>query len=264
MGRKKAVADDLLADIPNIITVQSSPSQSQPKPKLKRLKKVQPKATSRGQDEDFDGSGQGDEAEERAGAAEAIAKVHEAEKKEAEAKTAEAQVELIAVLAIKDAEIKAAHEKAYTEGATGVCEDYKKQVKQTCNKGFTLDWMATLKELAVSEDSPLKNASNLVLPFPPSLSQFEDEVESEDQVEAEKNEEATGAKSPTLNGQVLDLTQDEVQKTTSEAEVEAANKSIDDTLREIDVEVQVDKFAQLSAEANTTPTTEAGQTVENT
>ncbi|XP_028056771.1 uncharacterized protein LOC114260781 [Camellia sinensis] len=45
MGRQKAVADDLLADIPNVVTVQSFPSQSQPKLKPKRLKKAQTKAT---------------------------------------------------------------------------------------------------------------------------------------------------------------------------------------------------------------------------
>ncbi|XP_028124740.1 uncharacterized protein LOC114321711 [Camellia sinensis] len=311
MGRKKAVADNLLANIPNVVTVQSPSSQSQPKPKPKRLKKAQPKsmvtqidtedtlpisklaegektssvaqkrpaevepsestkserprsdttATSgslksnapwspsitiedkpvRAGDstddievgvafstallfpKDLDRNAEAsefenfalmlqysikafdikkelvnktkeavgllktvnkaeakmktlmdqakvtkqaqDEAEERANAVEAIAKVLEAEKKEAEAKTAEAQAELIAALATKDAEIKAADEKAYAEGATDVREDYKKQ--------------------------------------------SEDEAESEDQAEAEKIEEAAGGKSPTLNEQVLDLTQDE-------------------------------------------------------
>ena len=62
------------------------------------------------------------------------------------------------------------------------------------------------------------------------------------------------AKSPTLNEQVLDLTQDEedeVQKTTSEAEVETASKSLDDTLREIDAEVEADKSVTPPAdEAN--------------
>ncbi|XP_028051455.1 uncharacterized protein LOC114256069 [Camellia sinensis] len=56
-----------------------------------------------------------DEAKERVGAAEAIAKVLEAEKKEAEAKAAEAQVKLIAALATKEAEVKAVDEKAYDE-----------------------------------------------------------------------------------------------------------------------------------------------------
>ncbi|XP_028061798.1 uncharacterized protein LOC114265228 [Camellia sinensis] len=121
MGRKKAVADDLLADIPNIVTVQSSPSQSQPKPKPKRLKKTQAKATANAARKAQD------EAREKAGVAEVIAKVLEAEKKKAEAKTAKAQAELIVVLATKDAEIKAADKKAYTKGAADVREDCKKQ-----------------------------------------------------------------------------------------------------------------------------------------
>ncbi|XP_028075178.1 dynactin subunit 1-like [Camellia sinensis] len=44
MGHKKAVADDLLANIPDAIITQ--PSQPQPKPKPKRLKKAQSKAMS--------------------------------------------------------------------------------------------------------------------------------------------------------------------------------------------------------------------------
>ncbi|XP_028121383.1 uncharacterized protein LOC114318619 [Camellia sinensis] len=130
-----------------------------------------------------------DEAEEKADAAEAVAKVLEVEKKEAEVKTAEAQAKLIVSLATKDAEIKAADEKAYAEGAADVREYYKKQVKQ---------------ELAVPEDSRLREDSHIVLPFPPTPSQSEDEAESEEEAEAKEIEEtkAAGAKSPTLNEQV--------------------------------------------------------------
>ncbi|XP_028117569.1 enolase-phosphatase E1-like [Camellia sinensis] len=96
----------------------------------------------------------------------------------------------------------------------------------------------------------------------------QDEAESKEEAEAKETEEteAVGAKFPTLNEQVLDLTQDkedEVQKTTSKAEVETSNKSLDDTLREIDAEVQAEKSTQLSVEADTTPIAEAEQTVEN-
>ncbi|XP_028116978.1 mucin-7-like [Camellia sinensis] len=45
MGRKKAVAEDLLVDIPDTVNAQPAQSQPQPKPKPKRLKKAQPKAT---------------------------------------------------------------------------------------------------------------------------------------------------------------------------------------------------------------------------
>ncbi|XP_028071547.1 vignain-like [Camellia sinensis] len=68
-----------------------------------------------------------DEVEEKAGVAKAIAKVFEAEKKEADAKMIEAQKELQDALAIKEAEIKVADEKAYVEGVADVKEDYKKQ-----------------------------------------------------------------------------------------------------------------------------------------
>ncbi|CAL5347954.1 unnamed protein product [Camellia sinensis] len=43
MGRQKAVAKDLLANIPSTIDAQPEPTQP-PKPKQKRLKKAQPKA----------------------------------------------------------------------------------------------------------------------------------------------------------------------------------------------------------------------------
>ncbi|XP_028109696.1 uncharacterized protein LOC114308328 [Camellia sinensis] len=170
MGLKKAVVDDLLADIPNVTIVQSPSSQSLPKPKPKRLKKAQAKETAIQHADSFAmqafdikkelvnktkeaasllkivnkaeakmktlmdqaklAKQAQEEADEKAGAAEAVAKVLEVEKKEAEAKTAEAQAELIVALATKEAEIKAADEKAFAEEAADVKEDYKKQVKQ--------------------------------------------------------------------------------------------------------------------------------------
>ncbi|XP_028074888.1 uncharacterized protein LOC114277206 [Camellia sinensis] len=206
-----------------------------------------------------------DQAEERAGTAEAVVEILKAEIKEAEVKITEAQAELRSALATKEAEIKAADEKAYVKRAADVRKEYKKQVRQACNKGYTLGWMATLKELAVVEDSPLRDEGRLVVSFPPALSQSEakgkegeavDEAEEEDE-EAEVEVDAEGsavAKSLTLNEQVLDLTQDEedeVQKTTSEAEVEISSKSLDDTLREIDAEVEADKSVTPPAdEAN--------------
>ncbi|GMP73047.1 hypothetical protein CsSME_00030905 [Camellia sinensis var. sinensis] len=70
------------------------------------------------------------EAEEKADAVEAIAKVLTAEKKEAETKMAEAQKELKDALATKAAKIKAADEKVFNEGVADVTADYKSQVKQ--------------------------------------------------------------------------------------------------------------------------------------
>ena len=78
------------------------------------------------------------DAEEKADSAEATKKVLEVEKREAEEKTAQAQKELQEALAMKDAALKAADEKGYNKGVTDVTADYEKQVKQTCNKGFTL------------------------------------------------------------------------------------------------------------------------------
>ncbi|XP_028070420.1 uncharacterized protein LOC114272901 [Camellia sinensis] len=346
MGHKKAVADDLLADILDTVTAQPAPSQPQPKPKPKRLKKAQPKATDKlvrasdsaddikvdvalstalllpqdlnrnvemSEYENFalmlqhsvqaiqhghsfamqafnikkelanktkeaaglqrtinkaeakiktlmkqaeEAKKAQEEVEERAGAADAIAKVLEAEKKEVEAKTADAQAELIAALATKDAEIKAMDEKAYAEGAADVKEDYKRQVRKACNKGYTLGWMAALKVLAIPEDSPLKNASSLVLPFPLTPSQSEDEAEFEEVAEDKKTEkaEAAGTKSPTLNEQVLDLTHNEedevskgasVEKTSSETSI--AEKSLDQTLKEIDAKLAAEKAAEKSS-----------------
>ena len=66
-------------------------------------------------------------------------------------------------MATKDAEIKAADKKAYAEGAANVCKEYKKQARQACNKGYTLGWMAALKELAVPKDAPLRDVGRLVL-----------------------------------------------------------------------------------------------------
>ncbi|XP_028098190.1 enolase-phosphatase E1-like [Camellia sinensis] len=171
-----------------------------------------------------------DEAEEKADAAEAIAKALEAEKNEAQVKTVEAQAELRAALSTKEAEIKVIDEKAYTEGAADVKEDYKKQPRPA---------------------------------IPHSQSQSEDEAESEDDTEVEKNKEAAGAKSPTLNEQVLDLTHDEedevskgdsAEKTSSEAPI--AEKSLDETLKEIDPKLTTEKAAEKSSQISFEPQTQ--------
>ncbi|XP_028085052.1 neurofilament medium polypeptide-like [Camellia sinensis] len=157
-----------------------------------------------------------DEAEERPGAAEAIAKVLEAE-----AKTAEAQAELVVALATKEAEIKAADEKAYAEGMADVKEDYKKQVKKPT----------------------------------------EDEAVSEEEAEAENKEEAAGAKSLTHPEQV-DLTQDEEDEVSKDASPEKttsnmpiADKSIDQTLQEIDVELVAEKATEENSQKSSEPQT---------
>ena len=97
---------------------------------------------------------------------------------------AQAEKELQEALATKEAEIKDADEKAYAQGMTDIMEAYEIQVKQACNKGFTLGWMSLLKKLNVPEDSPFKNADLIPLPLPPAptptLAQSDSDSESEE------------------------------------------------------------------------------------
>ncbi|XP_028102844.1 plectin-like [Camellia sinensis] len=149
MGRQKAVAKDLLANIPDSVDAQSAPTQ--PKPKTKRIKKAQPKAIQHAHSfsvQSFENQNEladkkretledqaeatikaQNDAEEKAESAEAIRKVLEAQKKEAEEKMSQAQKELQDALATKEAEVKAADEKGYNEGVADVAADYEKQVK---------------------------------------------------------------------------------------------------------------------------------------
>ncbi|XP_028067631.1 uncharacterized protein LOC114270365 [Camellia sinensis] len=105
-------------------------------------------------------------AEEKAESAEAIRKVAEAEK-EFKSKMVQAEKELQEALATKNAEIKEVDEKAYAQGMADVTEEYKLQVRQACNRGFSLSWMALAKKLNVPDDSPLRKAEAIPLPFPP-------------------------------------------------------------------------------------------------
>ncbi|XP_028092013.1 uncharacterized protein LOC114292293 [Camellia sinensis] len=83
--------------------------------------------------------------------------------------------------------------------------------------------MAALKKLDVPEDSPLKNADNLPLSFPPTPSQSEDGSESEEEALVRKTKDVVGAKPPTLNEQVLDLTQDKECEVPKDAPPEKAS-----------------------------------------
>ncbi|XP_028053925.1 tropomyosin-1-like [Camellia sinensis] len=118
------------------------------------------------------------DAEEKADATEAIRKVAESHKREAEGRMAQAEKELREALATKEAEIKDADEKAYSQGMADVTEAYEKQVKE---------------------------ADAIPLPFPPALTPSEDvgESDAEDEAEEEddevlirKSKDADGAKSP--------------------------------------------------------------------
>ncbi|XP_028116975.1 receptor-like protein 7 [Camellia sinensis] len=70
-----------------------------------------------------------------------------------------------------------------------VSEEYKLQVRQACNRGFSLGWMALSKKLNIPDDSLLHKADAIPLSFPPpppsSQPGGESESESEDADEAE-------------------------------------------------------------------------------
>ena len=87
-------------------------------------------------------------------------------------------------------------------------------------------------------------------------SESEDGDEEEDEALVRKSKDADGAKSPLQNEQVLDLTQDEegdeVPKDAAyekeSADATLADKSLDDTLAEIDAEVAADKAVEMSSQ----------------
>ncbi|THG11012.1 hypothetical protein TEA_028828 [Camellia sinensis var. sinensis] len=129
--------------------------------------------------------------------------------------------------------------------------------------------MEALKKLSVPKDSPLCDIGDLDVPIPSSPNQSGDEAKEEESdaeeiqgkdTEAEdaeeENEVGARAKSPTLNDQVLDLTEkddDEVSKSTSpnkaevsKAKILAVEKSLDQTLQEIDAEVALEADSRKS------------------
>ncbi|GMP47979.1 hypothetical protein CsSME_00015496 [Camellia sinensis var. sinensis] len=129
--------------------------------------------------------------------------------------------------------------------------------------------MATLKRLSVPKDSPLRDISQLEAPFPPSSVESEEvqadeEVDSEDVEEGAGKEVVIGSKSSTLNDQILDLIGDrnEVSKSSlpkktimSEAEVLAAERSVDQTLQEIDAKVAAEVKAKIGENNEPQPST---------
>ena len=123
--------------------------------------------------------------------------------------------------------------------------------------------MATLKKLLVPDDFPLRNIGQLDVSFPP----YPAESEKIDDGEEANAEEAAGeadaevfasAKSFTLNDQALDLTKDDrdevsksasLNKATFGVKVLTAEKSLDQTLLEINAEIVAKKSGQ-NAEAD--------------
>ncbi|XP_028058374.1 transcription initiation factor TFIID subunit 11-like [Camellia sinensis] len=167
IGCNKAVVEDLLADIPGVVIVQSSPSQSQPKPKQKRVKRAKEKASF-------------------------------------------TQVEFEDTVPI--------------------------------SKLAEIEKTSSVAEKRPAEDDPSETAKSKKLSQSEAKAGEEEDEEEEDDEEAEVATNAAGSAGDE---------EDEVQKTISEAEVETANKSLDDTLREIDAEVEANKSVTPPAdEAN--------------
>ena len=144
-----------------------------------------------------------------------------------------------------------------------VTEEYKLQVRQACNRGFSFGWMALAKKLNILDDSPLRKADAIPLPFPlpppssqpggESESESEDADKEEDEALVRKPKDAAGAKSPPQNEQVLDLTQDEegdevipeAVPDTVPADIPSEVKTVEQTLQEIDAEIAAEKEAEV-------------------
>ncbi|XP_028109331.1 uncharacterized protein LOC114308042 [Camellia sinensis] len=180
-------------------------------------------------------------AEEKAESAEAIKTIVESQKKEAEARAAQAEKELQEALATKEAEIKEADKKAYAQGVVDVTEDYKLQVRQACNRGFSLSWMSLIKKLDLPADSPFRNADAIPLSFPPlpPPSQAEEESESESEVEDEDNNDDEA-----LGDEVGEALREAVTGQLS-SDLLLAERSLDKTLAEIDAELAAEKAAEV-------------------
>ncbi|XP_028091514.1 uncharacterized protein LOC114291836 [Camellia sinensis] len=185
-------------------------------------------------------------AEEKAESAEAVKKVAEAEKREAEAKKAQAEKELQQALATKEAEVKEADEKAYTQGMVDVAEDYKLQVRQ------------------VEDESELEVDAK-----------DEDEENNDDEALVRKPKDAAEAKSPPPAEQVMDLTLDEEGDEVGEVPKEIAigllssdlllaERNLDNTLAEIDAEIEAEKVAdEVPPESSEVPVPAVANTEES-
>ncbi|THG20904.1 hypothetical protein TEA_016945 [Camellia sinensis var. sinensis] len=203
--------------------------------------------------------------EEKAESAEAIRKVAEAEKRDAEDKKAQAEKELQDALSTKDAEIKAADEKAYAQDADEEEDEALVRKSKDANGAKSppqneqvLDLTHEENEDVIKETTPEQASSN-VPPINRSLDQtlvggFSlDADEEEDEALVRKSKDANGAKSPHQNEQVLDLTHEEdedvIKETTPEqasSDVPPINKSLDQTLVEIDAKIAADEEAEVS------------------
>ena len=165
-----------------------------------------------------------------------------------------------------------------------VAEDYKLQVRQACNRGFSLGWMSLIKKLDLPVDSPLRNADAIPLPFPPpppeggsdSVADAEDEdKEVNEEALVRKPKDAVEAKSPPPTEQVMHLTLDEEGDEAEEATKETAagqlssnllliERSVESTIAEIDAEIQAGKVAdEVPPESSEVPDPAVANTEES-
>ncbi|XP_028073918.1 uncharacterized abhydrolase domain-containing protein DDB_G0269086-like [Camellia sinensis] len=174
-------------------------------------------------------------AKEKVKSAEAIRKVAEAEKKDAEVKKAQAEKELQQALATKEADVKEADEKAYTQGMADVEDESETE--------------------ADAED--------------------EDQGKNDDEALVRKPKDAAEAKSLPSAEQVMDLTLDEEGDEVGEAPKEIAieqlssdlllaERKLDNTLAEIDAEIEAEKVAEdVPPESSEVPVPAAANTEES-
>ncbi|XP_028127127.1 nucleolin 1-like [Camellia sinensis] len=286
MVRPKPIAKDLLASIPSDVDAQST--QTLPPPKPKRIKKAQPKAkVTQVKSKDalpISNLAESDKSQPSAGKRRSEAQPSESPKSkkprsssattsgsknpklvdmkrefsylqktnknlQSKMKKLENQVEA-AIKAQTEAEEKAESSEAIRK----VAESQRKEAEE--------------KMLNVPEDSPLRKADAIPLPFPlsPPLSQDvgesksedgdEDEDKDKDEALVRKSKDTDGAQSPLQKEQVLDLTQDEegneVPKDAAyekvSADVPFVDKSIEETLQGIDAELMAEKVAEVASQ----------------
>ncbi|XP_028103354.1 otolith matrix protein OMM-64-like [Camellia sinensis] len=146
--------------------------------------------------------------EEKAESAEAIRKVAEAEKEEFKSKMAQAEKELQKALATKKTEIEEADEKAYAQ-----------------------------------DDSPLRNAEAVPLPFPPN--QAGEESESEPEANDEDNDDGDALVRKPKDGEDEEFVKEATLEQAS-PDVPPTDDNLNRTLAEIDAEIMAEKAAEVA------------------
>ncbi|XP_028098324.1 adenomatous polyposis coli protein-like [Camellia sinensis] len=279
MGRPKPVAQDLLADLP--VDVDAPPTQTMPPPKPKRTKKAHPKAKATEVEvEDtltisqLAGSEKTTSVPKKRSAETQPSESAQSKKPRSSSATISGsripKVPWTPEITLEDKPVLASD--SADDINVGVAlstallfpSDLERNAKMSEYENYAF-MLQRFVQLNIPEDSPLRKAEAIPLPFPPPPpppsqteeefeSESEDEEEGEDEALVRKSKEVVGSKSPSLNEQVLDLTQDDdgdaVAKETSpeqaSSDVPPAEKSLDETLAQIDAEIEVEKTAEIA------------------